>query len=67
MRENVKTHENPDGLLTRVEIDYLKCIELEYGGLELLFQEDDAFWTELGAFGNILQKEHVFIFTLSYE
>ena len=43
---NVKSPQNPNGLLTRQEQAYNDCLELKKCEFEVLLQEDQAFWTE---------------------
>jgi len=40
IRENTVSNENRDGLLTGTQEDYLKCLEINYKELELLFKHD---------------------------
>ena len=40
IRENTASNENRDGLLTGTQEDYLKCLEINYKDLELLFKHD---------------------------
>ena len=46
IRSNVFSKENPHGLLTRREKKYLKCLELDYQGLDDLMRQDEAHWAE---------------------
>ena len=42
----LKTNENPDGLLTQLEQEYLSCLDIGHRKLEDLFSQDDAYWAE---------------------
>ena len=46
IRASVRSEQNQEGLLTRNEQDYLRCLELGHRELETLFREDDAYWAE---------------------
>jgi len=46
VRASLKSEQNPDGLLTRGEQAYVKCLELQKEQLEVLFSEDEAHWRE---------------------
>ena len=38
IRENIKCEQNPEGLLTRKESDYLRCLRIEYRTLKDMFK-----------------------------
>jgi len=46
VKANLKSARNKDGLLTRGEQAYVKCLELQKEQLEVLFSEDEAHWRE---------------------
>ena len=43
---NLKSEENPTGLLTHNERAYIECLELKKCEFEVLLQQDLAYWTE---------------------
>ena len=45
IHENIVSDENKDGLLIGNYDDYLKCLEMNYRDLELIFRKDEAKWT----------------------
>ena len=45
IHENILSDNNKDGLLTGSYDDYLKCLEMSYRDLELMFRKDEAKWT----------------------
>ena len=47
VRENTKTKQNKDGVLTSSEAEYLKCVEVQYVKLEELFRKDEKHWTNV--------------------
>ena len=46
IHENIVSDKNKDGLLTGNFDDYLKCLVMDYRGLELLLRKDEAKWTD---------------------
>ena len=46
IKANLKTEQNPEGLLTNEEREYLACLEMQHRELEVLFAKDDAHWQE---------------------
>lgn len=46
VQENIKSEQNPDGLLTRSEQDYIDCLELNYHEFQTLLVQDAAYWAE---------------------
>jgi hypothetical protein len=44
IRENTLSNENVEGLLTGNQEEYLKCLQMNYRDLELLFKLDEAKW-----------------------
>ena len=46
IRDNIKSPQHLEGLLTRREAHYLGCLELNHRELENLFREDQAQWAE---------------------
>ena len=43
---NIFSDENSDGLLTRPEVEYFKCLEVGQAELKNLLIEDSEYWTE---------------------
>ena len=46
IKENVRGLENPTGILTKGEKEYLDCLEVDKEKLKELFEHDEAHWTE---------------------
>ena len=46
IKANTKNENNPEGVLTNSEQEYLDCFKFGYRELEVLFSQDDAFWSE---------------------
>ena len=46
VKSNVKSAENPDGLLTRGLDQYFGCLDFNSRKLERLLQQDEAHWAE---------------------
>ena len=46
IKANVRSEDNPNGLLVKPSDDYLKCLELQHRDLEVLLRQDDAYWAE---------------------
>ena len=44
IRANILSKENPDGLLTNSQEDYLQCLAMNYRHLEQMFRKDEAVW-----------------------
>ena len=45
IKENVQSEDNPNGVLTKTEDEYLTCLALQ-DNLEVKLRDDDAFWSE---------------------
>ena len=50
--QNVVNEENPDGLLTGLEADYLECLDLNHEKLNTLMNNDLSYWKN-----NLQRKE----------
>ena len=46
IKDNLRSEDNPTGLLTKKEADYLECFELKNRQLGELFEQDEAHWAE---------------------
>ena len=44
VKANFRCKENPDGLLTRKDSEYMVCLKLENLRLEQLLRQDEAYW-----------------------
>ena len=44
IKENVKSDERPDALLTNTESEYNACLEVKENELQELFAKDHLFW-----------------------
>ena len=43
---NLQTEDNPEGLLTHPELEYFKCLEVDYVNLKNLLEMDSQYWTK---------------------
>ena len=41
---NLKSNNQPDGLLTQSEREYIDCLKLNRDGMQVLFRKDEAHW-----------------------
>ena len=46
IRENCKSEQNQDGLLTGKQEDYLQCLEMDYRKFEQLLRQNEANWAD---------------------
>ena len=46
VKANLKTEQNPDGLLTRQESKYLDCLSIKHSEFENILMQDEAYWAE---------------------
>ena len=44
VKANMKTDQNPDGLLTRSEFSYIACLSIRHAPLENLLMQDEVHW-----------------------
>ena len=49
IRDNLKSAERPEGLLTKEEQEYCGCLVLKKAELEALFAQDEEHWTDVHA------------------
>ena len=46
VRKSVTKEENPIGVLTRDEQEYIECLEIQHVRFEILMMEDEVHWIE---------------------
>ena len=44
VKSNMRTKENPNGVLTRKESDYFECLEIKHEQFTNLLSQDEAHW-----------------------